>query len=58
MINGDGSSTVTTISQNGAGTVQIGKTITTTSADGLSMTIQKFLNAETSPYETTPTSRC
>ncbi|MET3896087.1 Ca2+-binding RTX toxin-like protein [Devosia sp. UYZn731] len=50
--NVDGSSTVTAISSNGAGTTQIGKTITTTSADGLSMTMQSYLNAQTAPYKT------
>lgn len=51
-INGDGSSTVTTLSKNGAGTVQIGKTVVTTSADGLSATTQSYLGTQTSAYRT------
>jgi len=53
VINADNSSTVTVIEKNGAGTVQIGKTVTTTSADGLSVTTQTYLDAQTSPYGTT-----
>jgi len=50
VINVDHSSTVTDIVTNGAGTVQVGKTVTNTSADGLSITVQKYLDAQTSPY--------
>lgn len=52
-LNPDGSSTVTVVSKNGAGTVQIGKTVTTTSADGLSATAESYLGTQTSPYQTT-----
>ncbi|WP_162247932.1 cadherin domain-containing protein [Devosia sp. Root413D1] len=52
VVNGDGSSTITTIVKNGAGTIQVGKTVVTTSADGLSTTAQSYLNAQTSPYKT------
>ncbi len=49
VINGDHSSTVTVTEDNGAGTTQIGKTVTTTSADGLSVTTQSYLDAAGSP---------
>lgn len=52
VINGDGSSTVTRTTTNGAGTVQIAKTVTTTSANGLSTTVQSYLNGGASPYKT------
>jgi LysM repeat protein len=52
VVNIDGSSTVTVISKNGAGTVQIGKTVTTTSADGLSVTQEIYLGDDTSPSKT------
>lgn len=52
VINGDGSSTVTATSKNGDASVQIGKSITTTSADGLSVTTQTYLNAQATPFQT------
>lgn len=51
VINPDQSSTVTIENKNGDGTVVIGKTITTTSADGLTTTTEMYLNGATSPYE-------
>jgi trimeric autotransporter adhesin len=52
VLNVDGSSTTTTVAMNGAGTIQIGKTVTITSADGLSTTVQHYLNAQTTAYKT------
>ncbi len=49
--NVDGSSTETVILKNGAGSVQIGKTVTTTSADGLTVTAQNHLGTTANPYE-------
>ncbi|HEY8577188.1 MAG TPA: calcium-binding protein [Devosia sp.] len=51
VVNADGSSTVTEILRNGAGTVQLGKVAVTTSADGLSVTELRYLNASTSPHQ-------
>ena len=51
VFNADGSSTVIEILQNGAGTVQLGKAVVTTSADGLSVTELRYLNAATSPHQ-------
>jgi hypothetical protein len=45
--NADGSSTVTVTDSNGSGSVQIGKTVTTTSADGLTVTTQTFIDSHT-----------
>ncbi len=53
VINVDHSSTTTVLTKNGAGTIQIGKTVTTTSADGLSTTTQVYQGTQTSPYSTT-----
>ncbi|WP_436092708.1 PA14 domain-containing protein, partial [Devosia sp. LjRoot16] len=52
-LNPDGSSTVTVVTKNGAGTVQIGKTVTTTSADGLSITAESYQGTQTSSHQTT-----
>ncbi|MEW9309937.1 beta strand repeat-containing protein [Labrys neptuniae] len=52
-LNADGSKTVTASSYNGAGTILIGKTVTTTSANGLSTTVQSYLDNQVSPYLTT-----
>lgn len=52
VTNGDGSSTVTTTSKNGDATVQIAKSVTTTSADGLTKTTQSYLGNAASPFKT------
>jgi len=44
----DGSSTITVTNFNGSGTVETGKTVTTTSADGLTRAVQTFLGADAS----------
>ena len=46
--NPDGSSAITVTSFNGSGTVETGKTVTTTSVDGLTRTVQTFLGADAS----------
>ncbi|MVA35473.1 beta strand repeat-containing protein [Agrobacterium vitis] len=52
--NSDGSSTVTVIAKSGANAVETGRTVTTTSANGHSVTIQKFLDGQsTADYATT-----
>ncbi|WP_162236029.1 hypothetical protein [Devosia sp. Leaf64] len=50
VINANGSSTVTEQVRDGAGANNIEKILTSTSADGLTVTIEKFRNAETSPF--------
>lgn len=52
-INGAGVSTVTTSSYNGSQTILIGKSVETTSADGLSVTTETYLGSATSPYQKT-----
>lgn len=52
VINGDHSSTTTVVTKNGAGTVQIDKSVTTTSADGLSVTSKAYQGTQSSPYAT------
>lgn len=52
VINGDGSSTVTATSKNGDGTVQIAKSVITTSADGLTKTTQSYLGNTASAFRT------
>lgn len=52
VINGDGSSTMTTTSKNGDATVQIAKSVITTSADGLTKTTQSYLGNAASPFRT------
>ena len=47
MLNADGSRTVTVTDYNGNGTVQIGQTVTTTTADGLSTSQNGYLDAHT-----------
>ncbi|MEP3477615.1 MAG: hypothetical protein ABJZ55_00055, partial [Fuerstiella sp.] len=51
VLNADGSSTVTVENKNGNGTVVLGKTVTTTSADGLTKTIETYLNNDANSYE-------
>lgn len=53
VINGNGSSTVTAITKKGSSLVQTGKEVTTTSADGLSVTAEMFLGTASSPYRKT-----
>jgi hypothetical protein len=53
VVNADHSSTVTSTEKNGAGTVQIGKTVVSTSANGLSTTTQTYLDAQTTAYQET-----
>ena len=47
VLNADGSRTVTVTDYNGNGTVQIGQTVTTTTADGLSTSQNGYLDAHT-----------
>lgn len=45
----DGSSVVTEIAKNGAGTTTIARKVTTTSADGLTKTVESYQGTETDP---------
>lgn len=51
VLNLDNSSTVTVVTSNGDGTVQIGKTVTTTSADALSTTADRYLGSQLNPNQ-------
>ena len=53
--NPDGSSTVTDQQLDGTGTVNILRTVTTTTADGLSVTVEQFRNAEAAAFVKTTT---
>lgn len=57
IINPDGSSVVTDVMQNGAGTVALTRTVTTTSADGLTKTVSSFTGAATDPHKTITSAR-
>ena len=52
VINQDGSSTTTQVLRNGADTTDITRTVTETSADGLSSSVETFNEGETSPHKT------
>lgn len=49
VINGDGSSTVTSEQKNGDGTISIAKSVSTTSADGLTKTSTSYRNGSVNP---------
>ena len=53
VINVDHSSTTTVLTKNGAGTIQIGKAVTDTSADGLSTTTRTYQGTQANPFATT-----
>lgn len=53
VINGDGSSTVTSEQKNGDGTISIAKTVSTTSADGLTKTNTSYRNGSVNPDAST-----
>ena len=48
VLNADGSRTQTVVSSNGAGTLQLGKTVTTISDDGWTTTVDTFLGTHSS----------
>lgn len=50
VINANGTSSVTEVTKNGAGTADILKTVTTTSADGLQQSVSSFRNGEAQPH--------
>ncbi|MCA0033549.1 beta strand repeat-containing protein, partial [Mesorhizobium sp. B263B2A] len=52
VLNADGSTTETVSTYNGAGTVLIDKTVTTTSADGLTTSVAHYLDGSASPEDT------
>lgn len=57
VINLDGSSIVTDILRNGAGTINISRTITSVSTDGLTRSVETYNGAEADPQKTVVSAR-